>query len=181
MSFDVSNHQVRKINGVFRTESINELVQEMAKLGVQVTLDVGLYTCDADRGAIVEVHPHGYWRGGKIGMNEGGTVIEQTLIALAIPSTAVVAGTPLSLRTTTAGKTFYMTSLVLSFDNGAQNILEVEDGSGGTEKIVRNVETVNIAMVLHNSNVPIAFTTGVFINLGATNRNVLGYMTGWEE
>jgi len=139
------------------------------------------YICNSGPEGVFGTHPHGWWPGGTVHFNPatGANVVNDLINAAGVA--AVVATTPKLLLATSAGKTLFVTYLSVTFDDGTQNGLIIEDGSAGTHKHNGTVQTVNIEQVLHNSMVPLSFSTGVFIDLSATNRNAKFNIRGWEQ
>lgn len=177
MSWNASNHQIRKLNGVFQTHSVEEIVQEMLKLGIQPTLDLALYTCDPDRGAIVEMHPHGFWKGGKVGMDEGGNIVNQVYVNGSIDSN-LVSGDK-TIYTVTAGKTLYVTHLAIATAVAGTDGATIKDGT----TVVAAAYFAQYAMVeIVKGLMPLKFTTSVVYDGGGSGSEAIKVtLIGWEE
>jgi hypothetical protein len=93
--------------------------------------------------------------------------------------------------TVTAGKTLYITDIILTIDNAdntSKGSLNFRDGltiTGSTRLpiLVQEAPTneSSVTVVTHNFNEPLDFTQGVFLDLATGTLTVAGILEGYEE
>jgi hypothetical protein len=91
----------------------------------------------------------------------------------------------------TAGKTLYITDIILTIDNEdntSKGALNFRDGltiTGSTRLpiLVQEAPTneSSVTVVTHNFNEPLDFTQGVFLDLATGTLTVAGILDGYEE
>lgn len=118
---------------------------------------------------------------GAVSTSVPGTGSGQTIVTVANgkAGTSITAGTGALLRTVTASKTYYVTSISLTAVGGGNNI-ELRDGTtiAGTLKCQMSA-AVATTTICQTFPVPIAFTAGVFID--TSNTGTVGYcINGYE-
>lgn len=93
------------------------------------------------------------------------------------------AATWLALRTVTAGKTFYVSSLIISCSAAGSQVVQVGTGDPGSETPVFSGFTDATTPLIMNFPVPIKFTTGTKISVKNETSTTHTYFNfiGWEE
>lgn len=128
----------------------------------------------------LSVYNRGWWGGGIVnvfGLSGKAQIQTIKVIGNGKAGTNVTAGTGALLYTVTAGKTLYVTSL--NIQTGILGAAEVRDGTSLSGTLIGAV-LGQVTGTEMSGPVPIAFTSGIFIDVAA-NQTVYYLIIGWEE
>jgi hypothetical protein len=94
---------------------------------------------------------------------------------------ALTAGTGITAYTVTAGKTLYITDIVIG-SNVVGTFIIKEDGSAGVQKYSTRIGVTN-SVAIDNASVPISFAAGktVWIDANVTMSETTFTLRGWEQ
>jgi len=150
-----------------------------------------VYICNAsgqDLNGVFGVHPHGWWGYGRVAYNpQTKSMVTQYVLPNNGQLTVLAADGDAALITPTAGRSLYITNLVLAMADGTAAGFTLEDGDGGTTKGGGAFSAVDITEYRSkhpiNAQQPVVFNTSLFIDgaAGMNNGSLYWSAQGWEQ